>query len=256
MSIEIIPPDYRGEYDLFADVNHDAVRDYTLFRLLDGTDVSSHLQSHYNMTAQKHPDFLRRLIDRGKFLEPVNEELQYIDEEMPNMRLFNAGVALASTALDSLAYEMGVESRRWRQLWTSLPQESDFIHLEASEEGELTHEDCLKIGDRLVANGQRAFEELELPYRDVYNQVSEAYYGTIYGPQIFQSSYGFVMRMGQKVIYSFSAEDRLDQAVEGIVSTSDINRETQYLVSKRERRKLRKQLKASKSHSRVRGNTQ
>ena len=242
MSIEVIPKDFREPYDPFSEVDHGLVRDYTRYRLLGSGDIVANLQSRYDMNANRFPDFLRRLIERGKFLEPVNDELEFIDKEMTNMRVFNAGVALACTALDSLAYEMSVDGREWRQRWTDLPVESDFPRIEGSGET-LSPEDCLKIGDRLIANGQQAYESLEPPYQELFQEAGEAYPGALTNEQVLRSSYGYVLRFGEKVICSFSLESRLDSAVEEVISKADVDNEIINLVSKRERRNLRKSIR-------------
>lgn len=245
MSIEVIPRDFREPYDLFSDVNHDIVRDYTRHRLLSDDEVLTKLQHEYDVNLRRYPDFLKRLIERGKFLEPVNDELEFIDKEMTNMRMFNTGFALACATLDSLAFEMRVDERDWRQRWTELPQESDFPSIDdGREEDEPTSDDCMKIGNRLLANGQQAYERLPKPYQELFEEVEDAYLGAMANPQIFRSTYGYVLRFGEKVIYSFSAETRLDDAVEEATSSADVDREIINLISKRERRLLRKKVKA------------
>lgn len=242
MSIEVIPRDFREPFDPFADVDHESVGQYAKHRIFGGDGIALNLQAEYEVMVRRHPRFLRRLIERGKFHEDVNSDLEYIDEEMTTLKVFNTGAALACTALDCLAYETGVGADDWRNLWTMMPASSDFVAID--DEGELTSDDCRGIGDYLNARGQLAYEQLETPYKALLEEAYARYPALTVNPEVFCSAYGYVARFGQKVIYSFTLEARIDAAVKEMMEGADVDREIIHLVSKRERRNLRREVRA------------
>lgn len=241
MSIEKIPAKYQEFFDLYADVDHESVRDYTLVRLNQKNDLLQSLQYAYDRNAQKYPDFIRRLIERGKFLEPVNEELDFIDDEMSVMRVYNTGLAMASVALDALAYEMGVDESIWRNKWVELPENADFVYMRADEQC-TNPQECAQIGERLVELGQKSYDALEPPYQQLYSAVADTYETRLFNPQVLRSSFGFIMCFGRNVIYSFSTDERLDKAVRDVLVRPIDDRQVRHLLPKRELRRARRDL--------------
>jgi hypothetical protein len=241
MSLEKIPAKYLEPFDLYADVDHDTVRDYTLIRLSQNNDVHQNLQFAYDRNTQRYPEYLHRLIERGKFLEPLNDKLEYIDENMSTLRTYSAGIAIASLGLDALAYEMGVDQSEWRAIWVALPEHADSAHLDVVDEYS-TPEECAQVGRRFMQLGQESYQQLEPPYQQLYDTINDKYGDTVSDSQVLRSSYGFIMRFGQKVIYSFTVEERLDRAVESILSYPIDDSQVKHLLPKRELRRVRRKL--------------
>lgn len=199
MSIEVIPDAYRQPFNPLADVDHDAVRLYTLGRLTTGRGFREELQRVYTTNEHHSPDLVSRLINYGKFLEPFDDELCLIDETYPRIRAFNAGAALALATAASLAYELDVDQFAWRRHWAALPSSVD-APLNITLSRESTPDDCYRIGAALIQLGQRNLAQLEPPYQSLAKEIDDKHVGGEYG-NVVQASYGYVYGVARHVLH-------------------------------------------------------
>jgi hypothetical protein len=213
MSIEVIPEAYRQPFDPLADVDHDAVMQYTLGRLTTGRGVREELQSVYNVNGHHSPELVGRLINYGKFLEPFDDDLIAIDEDYPRIRVFNAGAALALATATSLAYELDVSQPAWRRHWVNLPDGVD-APMSITLNKDSTPDDCYKVGAALMQIGQRNLAQFEPPYQSLVREIDDEYVSGGEFSNILHASYGYVYGVARRVIHDVA----YPQAVEAEVA--------------------------------------
>lgn len=239
MSIEIIPSGYRDEFDLFADINHEKVREYSEYKIGNSSSVADYLNHRYRLEAGVHREFMERMVKEARYLEPVDENLEHMNPEMPNVRTFCSGLMLATTALDTLANELDVKPSDWRKRWQGARPFVDLGHLKTED---ITPRHYMYNGGKMITEGKEAFAELEEPYKDLFYTSNFLKDDESY-TEIYRASYGLLMRFGQKILYSFSVKERLDAAVSEFTHGFDPESELTHLIPKRERRALRRELR-------------
>lgn len=240
MSNEIIPNGYRNEFDLFADINHEKICEYAEYKIGNFSSVPEYLSHRYRVEVKSYEGFIERMVNEARYLEPVDEHLQPLDSEVPNVRTFCSGLMLATTALDVLAGELDVKSSEWRKRWQGARPFVDLGHVKTED---ITPRHYIYNGGKMITAGKQAFAELEDPYKDLFHESNYLKHDDSY-TEIYQASYGLLTRLGQKVLYSFTVNERLDAAVEEFTQGFSPENELTHLIPKRERRALRRKLRA------------
>ena len=222
MSIEKIPPKFEAKYDPFADVDHAAAALYAQARILNRDHtVRENLADAFGVVQAGRPELIDRLITRGIYLEPIDEEMNCLDPDYTRLTVFNSASAMALICIDALAYEMAVPRRNWQQLWVSLPDNIDGPSRFLPNDQPLTSESCRLVGETMVHSGHRVCQIIEPPYQSLLEAVEERFEEIQEVPELFRGSFGFVFGVGRVVLESMTFEDRVEARALRILPDSD-----------------------------------
>lgn len=216
--MEAIPKGFDRPYDPLSAIDHQKVAMYTAARLHSGKGIAKEMQRAYDFNRHFRPELLERLINRGKFIEPVSEDLHILDEELIRMRVFNAGCALALIALDNFADEADVDRGQWRDVWIALPEGAD-APAPVPEGRPMTDDDCYRVGAAIIALGQRRLSELEQPYQDMVATVADERPERSLHENVFHASFGYAFGVGRSVISGIVFNREVDKEVAAYAQT-------------------------------------
>jgi len=216
MSIESIPDAYKEPFDPFSAVDHALVATYTKARLMRGESVRAELQRAYNFNRYISPALIGRLMNYGKFLEPVDDNLDVIDDEFGRVRAFYSGTALALVATANLAFELEVDQLEWRERWVGLPEgieapSSIKVH------NDMSADDCFRIGSALMETGHRNLRQFETPYQELIEELNAT--RQIDGSLVntLQASFGYTLGIGRRVVRDIVYERTIEEVIDSVM---------------------------------------
>ncbi len=217
MSIEKIPPKFTDAYKPFADVDHEMTAIRVLDRVVGGEGtVRDNLRTEFDSFRATKTELIDRLISRGMYLEPVDDEMKCLDVDYSKLSVFNSATALALMCIEVLGDEMNVDHVRWETAWKNLPPSVDGPSADFTNNRPITPELCSEVGDLLMNNGKRIIEIMEPSYRRVVDMVVRGYPEVQHESELYYGSFGYVFGVGRVVLESLSVEARLDAATKKI----------------------------------------
>lgn len=222
MSIEKIPPKFEAKFDPFSDVDHAAATLYAQARILNADHtIRENLAEAFGSFRAGKSELIDRLITRGIYLEPIDDEMNCLDPDYTRLCVFNSASAMALICIDSLAYEMGVPRNKWQQVWASLPEHVDGPSRFMQNDQPLTSESCRLVGETMVHSGHRVCQIIEPPYQSLLEAVEERFEQIQDFRELFHGSFGFVFGVGRVVLESMTLEDRVEAGALRVLPNPD-----------------------------------
>ena len=214
MSIESVPSRYKEPYDSLDQVyrDYETIALYTAGRVFSGDGVSKELESIYRHNRVLAPNLIDRLLQRGVYLEPVDDEICVIDQEHIKTRIFAMAASLALQVADNFARENSIDQQKWREFWANLPDRADAI-CEIQSGKKLTSEDCHAVGEALLGRGQRYISQMDNSYAELVSRVINEYPEISEDANVFRGSFGYVMGNAERIINTLISERRIDEDV-------------------------------------------
>ena len=217
---EVIPEGFEKPYDLVDEIDPKLVADYMKGRLFSGVDVAKEIKRLHVFNKLVKPELLTRLIEMGRYLEPINEELIVTDMELSRARAFASASALALGVLDILSQEVRGTRSEWRTAWTNLSRTFDFPDKDLVGNVN-TRDDCETVAKKLMALGHKQWDKLPKEYQQMVYEIEERYPEIIPQSNVFEASFAYVFAYGKAVLTDLAHGGVEEETIAAIVPSED-----------------------------------
>lgn len=204
-SIEKIPKEFEDEFNPRSEIDHELIALYTSGRILGGRGPRHELRRVYNFFRHTHPKLIEWIVNNGKFVEPYDDTLKPIDEELIRLKTFSIGSTLALQALTVMAYEADIGQNVWKEVWANMPA------LPMDQDVEIrTPDECRKLGATILEHGSKWLASAPDIYKSLVDDVASEYPEVVPHMNILQSGFGYTFATGNEVVGNLIADKAIE----------------------------------------------